>query len=138
MERLTHKMPNGVVVPTQLNLDFVFDMADQDFAELQRIFDRLAAYEDKGLEPEEIMGPCEIGASAFVLESEDEDGGDDCIFEGNIVAIHIGTVGITVTIGHMEKKCWFSETERRVPDLNTDWYLTRAEAEAAQGGGGDG
>ena len=80
---------------------------------------------------------CKIGDTAFVLESEDEDGGDDCIFEGNIVAIHIGTDGITVTIGHMEKKCWFSETERRVSDLNVDWFLNSEEAQAAQGGSRD-
>lgn len=79
-----------------------------------------------------VVLPCKIGDTAFVLESEDEDGGDDCIFEGNIVAIRIGA---TVSIGHMEHKCWFSETERRISDLSVDWFLTRAEAEAAQGGG---
>lgn len=139
--------------------------------------DRLAAYGDMGLEPQEIKSlqgewnvmrllvndysalgpidymrelaeaerdgrrvvlPCKIGDTAFVLETEDEDGGNDCIFEGNIVAIHIGTDGITVTIGHMEKKCWFSETERRISDLSVDWFLTRSEAEAALGGGGVG
>ena len=84
-----------------------------------------------------VVLPCKIGDTAFVLESEDEDGGDDCIFEGNIVAIHIGTDGITVTIGHMEKKCWFSETERRVSDLNVDWFLNSEEAQAAQGGSRD-
>ena len=131
--------------------------------------DRLAAYEDTGMEPDDIESlkiipatnelmayralgpighlrglveeerdgrgvvlPCRIGDTAFVLENEDEDGGDDCIFEGDIVAIHIGLGGITATIGHMENKCWFSETERRVSDLNVDWFLTRAEAEAAQ------
>lgn len=84
-----------------------------------------------------VVLPCKVGDTAFVLETEDEDGGDDRIFEGTIVAIHIGAGGITVTIGRMENKCWFSETERRVPDLNVDWFLTRAEAEAALGGGGD-
>lgn len=164
------------------NLKIVLDDTINCISEIQQeVIDaalhRLSAYEDTGLEPEDIRQltddiesrflvwvekhygisgarftelveaerdgrcvvlPCKIGDTAFVLETEDEDGGNDCIFEGNIVAIHIGTDGITVTIGHMEKKCWFSETERRISDLNIDWFLTRAEAEAAQGGGGDG
>ena len=82
-----------------------------------------------------VVLPCKIGDTAFVLETEDEDGGDDCIFEGNIVAIHIGAGEATVTIGHMENICWFSETEHRVSDLNVDWFLTSEEAQAAQGGG---
>ena len=84
-----------------------------------------------------VVLPCKVGDTAYVLDDEDEDGGDDCIFEGNVVAINIGCGGTTVKIGHMEHKCWFAETERRISDLNTDWYLTREEAEAAQGGGGD-
>ncbi len=75
--------------------------------------------------------PCKVGDRAFVLDSEDKDGGDDCIFEGVIVAINIGVDGTTVSVGDMVYHCWFSETERRVEDLHTDWYLSEDEAEAA-------
>lgn len=84
-----------------------------------------------------VVLPCRVGDRAFVLETEDCDGGEDCIFEGAIVAINIGIGGTTVFIGHMERKCWFSETERRSEDLHTDWYLDEAEAEEALGGGGN-
>ena len=84
-----------------------------------------------------VVLPCKVGDRAFVLDAEDEDGGEDCIFEGTIVSINNGYGGITVSIGHMGYKCWFSATERRLEDLHTDWFLDEAEAEAALGGGGD-
>lgn len=93
--------------------------------------DRLRELAQADREGRVVVLPCKVGDTAFVLESEDEDGGDDYIFAGNIVAIHIGEGGITVAIGHMEHKCWFSEAERRASDLNIDWFLTREEAEKA-------
>lgn len=46
MERLTMKWDNNTAIPCRLNLDFVFDMNDEDYSELQAIFDKLAYYED--------------------------------------------------------------------------------------------
>lgn len=53
MERLTSEI-NGRAVPVKFDLDFTLDMTQRDWRGLQEIFDRLAAYEDTGLEPEEI------------------------------------------------------------------------------------
>ena len=53
MERLTSEI-NGRAVPVKFDLDFTLDMPQRDWRGLQEIFDRLAAYEETGLEPEEI------------------------------------------------------------------------------------
>lgn len=54
MERLTSEI-NGRAVPIKFDLDFAFDMPQHDWSGLQEMFDRLSAYEETGLEPEEIM-----------------------------------------------------------------------------------
>lgn len=46
MERLTMKWDDNPAIPCKLNLDFVFDMNDEDYSELQAIFNKLAYYED--------------------------------------------------------------------------------------------
>ena len=53
MERLTSEI-NGRAVPIKFDLDFAFDMPQHDWSGLQEMFDRLAAYEETRLEPEEI------------------------------------------------------------------------------------
>lgn len=46
MERLTMKWDDNPAIPCRLNLDFVFDMNDEDYSEPQAIFNKLAYYED--------------------------------------------------------------------------------------------
>ncbi|RJV97923.1 hypothetical protein DWW15_11745 [Subdoligranulum sp. AF14-43] len=53
MERLTSEI-NGRAVPVKFDLDFTLDMTQRDWRGLQEIFDRLAAYEETGLEPEDM------------------------------------------------------------------------------------
>ena len=53
MKRLTSKVHNGAV-PVKFDLDFVLGMPQHDWNGLQEIFDRLAAYEDTGMEPEDM------------------------------------------------------------------------------------
>ena len=50
MERLTCRMDHGIIMQT--GYDFSIDPDDYDL--VQKILGRLAAYEDTGLEPEEI------------------------------------------------------------------------------------
>lgn len=45
MERLVHREPDGTVVP----------IVNCRVSKMSEIYDRLAAYEDTGLEPEEII-----------------------------------------------------------------------------------
>lgn len=53
MDRLTKHWGNNYV-PTKLNWDFVLDLDDETFKNLEDIVIRLAKYEDTGFEPEEI------------------------------------------------------------------------------------
>lgn len=175
MERLTHKMPNGVVVPTQLNLDFVFDMADQEFAELQRIFDRLAAYEDTGLEPDEVCAVaglasdncCKTANAIDQLLSDDAEldayraiGPIDHLRElvgaeregrfplcaaGTVVQTISGPVKIIGVNMRINGSWYYAYRDKlrsvrgyKSDDFGKNVFLTRAEAEAALGGGGDG
>lgn len=55
MDRLTQKKPNLPAVPVNIDLDFVFDLADHTWHGLSAIFERLAEYEDTGLTPAEIV-----------------------------------------------------------------------------------
>ena len=50
MERLTHREPDGTVVP----------VVNCRVSKLSEIYDRLAAYEDTGLEPEEVRSQKEL------------------------------------------------------------------------------
>ena len=75
MERLTSEI-NGRAVPVKFDLDFTLDMTQRDWRGLQEIFDRLAAYEETGLEPEElaqakkegrlVVLPCKVGDPVFM------------------------------------------------------------------------
>lgn len=53
MERLT-KIVGGAAVPTSFDLGFGLDISDKDWNGLKAVLDRLAAYEDTGLEPKDI------------------------------------------------------------------------------------
>lgn len=76
MERLTAQWGENHAVPTKFNLDFAWDMSKSEWQELQCAFDRLAAYEDTGLEPEEFkevqeaMKPIPFGRFREVMEAE--------------------------------------------------------------------
>lgn len=54
MDRLTAKCGNNRAVPTRLHLDFVWDISDAAWSELQCIFDKLSAYEKTGMDPKQI------------------------------------------------------------------------------------
>lgn len=54
MERLTYQYDKNHAVPTKLNLDFIWDMSDSEWKELQCILDLLAEYEKTNLTPEQI------------------------------------------------------------------------------------
>lgn len=54
MERLTERFGNNDALPTKIDLDFYFDIDDETCRGLIDIFNRLASYEETGLEPEEI------------------------------------------------------------------------------------
>ena len=76
--------------------------------------------------------PCKIGKVAWVLDTEDCDGGADTIFRGEVVRFYQTSDGEWwVVIENMTRKCWFAGTDRRVSDLGTDWFLTLADAQAA-------
>lgn len=61
MERLTIKTPKGAALKMADAYDSQ-DSARQDLMERYRVaVDRLAAYEDTGLDPEEIFGLCSMG-----------------------------------------------------------------------------
>ncbi len=55
MERLTKQWGNNHAVPTEIDLDFMFRLDDPTSHGLTEILDRLAAYEDTGLEPEGVQ-----------------------------------------------------------------------------------
>ena len=55
MERLT-KIVGGLAVPTSFDLRFGLDIPCKDWNGLKAVLERLAAYEDTGLMPEEING----------------------------------------------------------------------------------
>lgn len=65
MERLTAQWGNNHAVPTKIYLDFMFGLDDDTSQGLTEIFDRLAAYEDTGLEP------CDYAAMKAALEQAD-------------------------------------------------------------------
>lgn len=69
MERLTHRIGNNPAVPTKFDLDFAFKTFDDDqaWAGLTAIFDRLAAYEDTGLEPAAIVEMNDFTKSQCVI-----------------------------------------------------------------------
>lgn len=54
MDRLTAQYGKNHAVPTKFDLDFVFRIDSDVWNGLMNIFDRLAAYEDTSLEPEEV------------------------------------------------------------------------------------
>lgn len=54
MDRLTAQWGKNHAVPTKFSLDFAWDISKFEWQELVCILDRLAAYEDTGLEPDEI------------------------------------------------------------------------------------
>ena len=71
MDRLTKHWDNNYV-PTKLNWDFVFDLDDETFKNLEDIVIRLAKYEDTGFEPEEIEKlnkscSLDVGQEVYVL-----------------------------------------------------------------------
>jgi hypothetical protein len=55
MKRLTKQWGNNPAVPTEFDIDCAFDMDNETWAKLCEIFNRLAAYEDSGLSPEEVQ-----------------------------------------------------------------------------------
>lgn len=69
MERLTSEI-NGRAVPIRFDLDFAFDMPQHDWSGLQEMFERLAAYEDTGLEPEEIERILDSYGRGMTLRTE--------------------------------------------------------------------
>lgn len=60
MDRLTHRENLAGAVPTKLDLQLCIDLPDKQWDSLIEIIDRLAAYEDIGLTPEEITERMEI------------------------------------------------------------------------------
>lgn len=65
MERLTAKRrtPRGAI-PGKFSIDFIFHMPDDEVAGFFETMNRLADYEDTGMEPEEINGLREFCESA--------------------------------------------------------------------------
>lgn len=95
----------------------------------QRAIDRLAAYEDAEEQGLWVRLPCKVGDKAFVLESEDEDGGEEKIFEGEVISFSLADGQAYATIGNMEEDCWFSEVARPLLDIGIDWFLSRTEVD---------
>lgn len=58
MDRLTMKRPGVPAVPVNIDLDFVFDLADHTWNGLSAIFERLAEYEATGYSPEDFDKLC--------------------------------------------------------------------------------
>lgn len=56
MDRLTKRVA-GELVSTRYKEDFIFQMEEQDYAGYKATMERLAAYEDIGLTPEELKKP---------------------------------------------------------------------------------
>jgi hypothetical protein len=54
MDRLTARCGDNRAVPTRVDLTFAFDIDDETYLGLVDIFDRLANYEETGLEPKDI------------------------------------------------------------------------------------
>ena len=55
MDRLTVQYSNNPAVPTKFDLDFVMNLDDANWKELDKLIQRLAAYENTGYEPSEIL-----------------------------------------------------------------------------------
>lgn len=79
MERLTYQMGNNHAVPTKFDLGFAFKIGNDAWAGLTGVLDRLAAYEDTGLTPEEILplkesqlGPVELAKISIALNRAKE------------------------------------------------------------------
>lgn len=54
MDRLTYHRNNQAAVPKKLDLEFTFKLSEPEWKALDAIIQRLAAYEDTGLSPNEI------------------------------------------------------------------------------------
>jgi hypothetical protein len=54
IERLTYHAGKNPAVPAKLNLDFAFELTDSAWKDVDALIQRLAAYEDIGLSPEEV------------------------------------------------------------------------------------
>lgn len=74
MERLTSRTGALDAVPTSFNLDFVFDMPDRDYKGLCDVLNRLAAYEDTTLTPENVELLKNTAAGKAIAEITDFDG----------------------------------------------------------------
>ena len=146
MERLTSEI-NGRAVPVKFDLDFTLDMPQRDWRGLQEIFDRLAAYEETGLEPEE-LAQAEKTGRLVVLPCKDWFEivfGEQELFWG-IDTDYIETPIREISVDNAERFTWYDGWKTLVlrgnDENGLDWefspedvgktvFLTREAAEAA-------
>lgn len=70
MERLTKRCGIISAVPVVFDLDFVFELDDHTWRGLQKVFDRLADYEDTGMTPDEIHTMKNVIETRFIKHME--------------------------------------------------------------------
>lgn len=78
MERLTKRWGNNPAVPATFYIDFVFEMDGVQAAAFKDFCNRLADYEDTGLEPQEITALKLYAMGAAVAEIQEFDGVSIC------------------------------------------------------------
>jgi len=133
MERLTSEI-NGRAVPVKFDLDFTLDMTQRDWRGLQEIFDRLAAYEETGLEPEElaqakkkgrlVVLPCDVGDKLYDVTLGE-------VREKTVISL---SMLLSKSVNHLvihAENFRNAVTSHELQDIGKNIFLTREAAEAA-------
>lgn len=133
MERLTSEI-NGRAVPVKFDLDFTLDMPQRDWRGLQEIFDRLAAYEETGLEPEElaqaekegrlVVLPCDVGDKLYDVTLGE-------VREKIVISL---SMLLSKSVNHLvihAENFRNAVTSYELQDIGKTVFLTREAAEAA-------
>lgn len=133
MERLTSEI-NGRAVPVKFDLDFTLDMPQRDWRGLQEIFDRLAAYEETGLEPEElaqakkkgrlVVLPCDVGDKLYDVTLGE-------VREKTVISL---SMLLSKSVNHLvihAENFRNAVTSHELQDIGKNIFLTREAAEAA-------
>ena len=133
MERLTSEI-NGRAVPVKFDLDFTLDMTQRDWRGLQEIFDRLAAYEETGLEPEElaqakkkgrlVVLPCDVGDKLYDVTLGE-------VREKTVISL---SMLLSKSVNHLvihAENFRNAVTSYELQDIGKTVFLTREAAEAA-------
>lgn len=121
MERLTKKWGNNCV-PTKLDLEYMFDMSDEQAEQLQAIIKKLADYEEAEEQGLLLRLPCKVGDTVYQITrdfiSEYRIRNFICYDNGNIWFDWECTKGIYINVRGFH-----------IDDIGKTVFLTKEEAE---------